>query len=237
MLRCAFVDDDRWAFLDMRDSFPLAKFGYGEPAFYPSAEEALEGLRLCPVDLLITDICMRSMSGLELIARCKQEKLATHFIIVSGHNNFSFAQEAINQGADYYLLKPVNPEEAAKALAKACGQRSEPQTETKKEKNTFESILAYLNEHYAEPITLSELAAQFFINMNYLSELFSDKTGKTFSQYRNHLRITRAKALLDSGWNVNDAAEKVGYEDARYFSRVFHQMTGLTPTEYKKKKS
>lgn len=234
---CVFVDDDKWALLDMRDSFPLAEYGFTVTGSYTVAEDALEALRKEHADLLIADICMRGMDGLTLMRICLQEGLVRQFIFVSGHDSFTFAQHALNQGAAYYLLKPVNPMEAAKALKKVSAllNAQDSAMEDTESQDSVMRVVDYINEHYMEPLTLSQIADMFYLNMNYLSEQFRLRTGKTFSQYRGNLRIARAKVLLKNGYSVAEVAEKIGYDDAHYFSRVFLQQTGCTPKEYKKR--
>ena len=73
-----------------------------------SGKEALQKARSCAYDLLLTDICMPGMSGLELIEEMKKENLCKHFSILSGFSDFEYAQTAIKFGVYDYLLKPVD---------------------------------------------------------------------------------------------------------------------------------
>lgn len=234
MLRCILVDDDRWALVDMRGSFPFAHFEIEIAGCYLNAEDALDAMRKDPPDLVITDVCMREGSGLDLLCASRKAGINARFIIVSGHDNFAYAQTALNQGAAYYLLKPINPNEAALALEKAVSGFPAEAAKDFKAASGFEGALNYVNEHYADSFTLTELAGRFYLNMNYLSDQFTKKTGCTFTQYRNKLRVARARSLLDAGWQPADVARKVGFEDVRYFARVFQQTTGITPMRYRK---
>lgn len=93
----------------------------------------------------------------------------------------------------------------------------------------------YLEDNYDKEITLADLAARTGFSTNYFCQIFKEKTGKTYVQFRTELRIHKAKELL--GWSdksVTDIAMEVGYNDSTYFIRVFKEYTGQTPNSYKK---
>lgn len=92
----------------------------------------------------------------------------------------------------------------------------------------------YIEQNYAEPVTLEEVSRHVGFSHTYLSSLFKKETGKNFSEYLSELRVNEAKRLLKDPDNTTlDVAEKVGYIDEKYFFRVFKKYTGLTPREYR----
>lgn len=92
-----------------------------------------------------------------------------------------------------------------------------------------------INEYYQTGITLEEIADKLNITPEYLGMQFRKEKGVTFSTYIKDFRITKAKKLLiGSKMKVFEVAEKVGYSDAKYFSRVFRESTGQLPAEYRK---
>ena len=100
--------------------------------------------------------------------------------------------------------------------------------------DTVQSIQRYIQEHYAEDISLQTLANQFFLHPNYLSQLFTEKTGRNFIDYLTQVRMEKAQGLLrDTGLRVYDISQMVGYESPKYFSKVFKEVTGCTPKEYR----
>lgn len=100
--------------------------------------------------------------------------------------------------------------------------------------DTIQSVQHYIQEHYSENITLQTLANQFFLHPNYLSKLFQEKTGRNFIDYLTQVRIENAKKLLQNTYlRIYDICEMVGYESPKYFSKVFKELTGLTPKEYR----
>ncbi|PYI57344.1 response regulator transcription factor [Paenibacillus flagellatus] len=95
-------------------------------------------------------------------------------------------------------------------------------------------IVAYLNEQYADKITLEQTAKHFYVNKTYLSELFKAETGRNFTRYLNEIRVERAKMLmLQTNMTMTEIAERVGFADFRYFGRVFKNHTELAPSEYR----
>lgn len=99
------------------------------------------------------------------------------------------------------------------------------------------NVLQYISEHYAEKITLEELASYAGLSPNYLCRIFKAEMGVSYSEYLNKVRIERAKELLGStGLRTNEVALKVGFLDYRYFCRVFKNLTGCTCSEYKREK-
>lgn len=93
----------------------------------------------------------------------------------------------------------------------------------------------YLEENYAQDITLADLAARTGFSTNYFSSIFKEKIGKSFVQCRTEYRVEKAKQLLGwSGKSVTEIATEVGYNDFTYFNRVFKEITGQTPGSYKK---
>ena len=97
-------------------------------------------------------------------------------------------------------------------------------------------VLQYIHAHYAEPITLDQLASLEHISKSYLSRLFKQQTGQTVITYINSLRIETAKRLLTATReNVNEIAYQVGFESPKYFYRAFRALTGDTPAGFRKR--
>ena len=117
------------------------------------------------------------------------------------------------------------------------GLRKKQQAEeSRKVTNTLvDSIQSYISLHYAEPITLKGLAAQFYISPYYLSRLFKKTVNVSLVEYVNGVRIKAAQNLLESGEvKISDVAEKTGFATAAHFRRVFKEATGVNPQHYRK---
>jgi len=93
----------------------------------------------------------------------------------------------------------------------------------------------YMRQHYQEPLRLEEVSSAVGFNATYFSTLFKKETGRNFTDYLTELRIEKAKELLcGDNLSVQDVAEMVGYQDLKYFSRLFKNTTGVSPSDYKK---
>ncbi|MEK9196754.1 helix-turn-helix transcriptional regulator [Ureibacillus sp. FSL E2-3493] len=97
----------------------------------------------------------------------------------------------------------------------------------------MDQAVRLLHDQYVEPITIQEIASQLGIERRRFAYLFERHTGLSPIQYLTEIRIRRAKVLLQSGYSVAEVAEKVGYVDHFYFSRVFKKQTGMSPSKFK----
>lgn len=92
----------------------------------------------------------------------------------------------------------------------------------------------YIDEHYAEALTLEEISRQVNVSPQYFSKLFKEETGENFIDYLTGIRITRARDLLARNeLSIKEICYKTGYSDPNYFSRIFKKVVGVTPTDYK----
>ncbi|HEY4554383.1 MAG TPA: helix-turn-helix domain-containing protein [Bacillaceae bacterium] len=99
---------------------------------------------------------------------------------------------------------------------------------------SVQKAINYIDQHYHQPITLEEISNYVSLSANYFSNMFKKTTGYSFIEYVAKLRIEKAKAMLmDLDNTVYQIAGAVGYSDPRYFSRVFKQAVGKTPSQYR----
>ena len=102
---------------------------------------------------------------------------------------------------------------------------------------TVKKTIKLIHDYYKDGITLDEIAGRLNITPEYLSAQFQKEVGHNFSTYIRNYRIGKAKQLLvSSNMKVYEVAAEVGYQDSKYFSRVFRQVTGQKPDEYRKTK-
>lgn len=103
------------------------------------------------------------------------------------------------------------------------------------EYNSVRQVIEYLQEHYNQDLTLDDVARKVHISPSHLSRLFKDELGMTIIDYLTDIRIAAAKQMLEnSDLMVKEIAEKVGYQEASYFTRVFKKNTGVSPAEYRR---
>lgn len=197
----------------------------------------------CP-DLVITDIRMPQFDGLKLAEYLNKNYPHIKVIILSGYDDFSYAQSAIKFQVKDYLLKPVTIETLSESLHKILiSMQSETKkidafyTDTSKldQKSICELLEKYLQEHYQEDVSFSELGERFGFTPEYLGKIFKKHSGETPSKYLTKLRMNEAKHLLLSNpeIEIQKIGEMVGYKDGFYFSRAFKSYTGIQPSEFR----
>lgn len=104
----------------------------------------------------------------------------------------------------------------------------------KKSLEKIKSILAYINEHYSEPITIEEIASHCLYSKSYFMKFFKETMGMGFIAYLNDYRLEiAAKMLLESSDNVLEIAEQCGFDNLSYFNRCFKRKYGVTPGKYR----
>lgn len=101
-----------------------------------------------------------------------------------------------------------------------------------KHRQAVDFMTQYIHEHYADDMTLADLADKVYISRNHLSIIFKNMTGETFNTYLTRVRIEKARELLlERNMLVYEVAERVGYKNVPYFSTLFKKFTGMNPTE------
>ena len=181
-----------------------------------NGREGLELIRRIQPDIIFTDIAMPGMDGLQMIAALRVEQPEAQITILTGYRDFDYAQTAIRLGVCRYLLKPSRlaeleealtvmtehlsrlPRETEKAAVKDEDQQDTGVPEATGTAGSFivHNAMEYLNEHYAEKITLTELADKMYVSQWHLSKLLNKQMQKSFSDLLNEIRIREAKKLL-----------------------------------------
>ena len=207
-----------------------------------TAEDAVSGaelIRSLQPHILFTDIRMPGDDGLTMLAGLRSEFPEMQVAVLTGYREFSYAQEAIRLGVTRFLLKPSRMDEIHEALEAMTARLSSGNTEETAESENAGSFLinqatAYMQKHYAEKLTLQDVADACYVSQWHLSKLINKHTNQSFFDILGRMRIDRAKALLaDPGLRIHAVAEQVGYVDVAHFSKSFKRLEGMTPGEYR----
>ena len=215
--------------------------------------EALGMIRKGSFDVLLTDIRMPFMNGLELIKEVQKLGDWMIFIIYSAFADFEYAQSAVSLGVLKYLLKPITltdfrqlfTEVETLCLNKSGNEKTELHellfnlSHNTGEENNQNRIIK-MAEHlilanYADQnLSLSFLADKLNISSAYLSSLFKAETGWNISAYITDIRISRAKQILKQGnLKVNEVGLAVGYANESYFIKLFKEHEGMSPAQFR----
>jgi len=241
MYKVLLVDDEVLDLEGMRAFIPWTDLGMEVSAAVNNGFDAYEVLERERIDILVTDVRMPNMTGLELTKRGLTLQPHLKVIFVSGYQDFQFVKQALSLQACNYVLKPTDDDELIESLEKIRGELEQrrrsadgPREESRNGKWLHE-LTEYIQEHLHENVTLKDLAEKFSFSPNYLGLLFKEKTDQYFSDYLNTLRMERAKELLlNTNKKVYEVADLTGYRYLPYFSKKFRECYGMSPLEYRK---
>ncbi len=159
MMKVFLVDDEIAIRENLRNSFPWEENGFQLVGEAPDGEMALPMIRDLNPDILLTDIRMPFMDGVQLCAGVKRMMPWVGIVILSGYDDFSYAQQAISLGVKEYLLKPITAQELGKALSRVAGQIAA-------ERSAQESM---------ENLRRDVMSGNRFLRQKLLASLFTDE--------------------------------------------------------------
>jgi YesN/AraC family two-component response regulator len=252
MCKLIIVDDEPNVVSGIKSVIDWASNNIEVCATANDGKEALDIIRRMSPDIVLTDIKMPNMTGLELIQKLNEDNLSAKIIFLSGYDNFDYARMALRYGACDYLLKPCMPEEILKSVLKVKEfinstkhdkhiadinetKKASGQIEENKNMNVvLRAAVDYIHENYSCDLNLKAVADKVFITSGYLSLLFKKELDINFVDYLNKYRIEMSKKfLVDLKYKTYEVAYKVGYKDEKYFSQMFKKYTNLTPREFR----
>ena len=243
MMRVLVVEDEemiRKGIVLATDWQSLGCVVVGEAA---NGEEGIAQAEKCRPSLIITDLKMPKMDGLEMIAKLREAGCDAYIIILTAYDSFTYAQTALRLGAVDFLLKPFHDgdlENAVLALQKKRSSRKKepeaqlPAIRAGAKSRYGQEAMDYIAGNCADPgLSVGQVAASLGLSEGHLSHLFKKETDCTVGSYLTRCRMQKAMALLKKGkLRVYEVAEAVGYKDITYFSGTFKKLTGMSPTEY-----
>ncbi len=206
-----------------------------------NGQEAVDLLLKHQPDMLLLDMQMPLKGGMDVMREAEKAGIYPITIVLSGYDEFKYAQQAIKFGAKEYLLKPVRAAEILSLLNRLADEYIETAGYTGKERDAVpENPLVrlakeYIEEHYAEDLSLAEISEELGISKGYLSTMFKSSLGCGFVDFLHQVRIDHACCYLEQNYLKNyEIAYKVGFRDEKYFSRIFKKMKGVSPREYRR---
>lgn len=252
-MRLLIVEDEAPILRGLLRKVKALDLPFQEIAGASSGEEALEDLRQHPADLVMTDINMPQMNGLDFIQAAYNEALCNRFIILTGYDDFSYARSALRLKVIDYLLKPINDEQLSELLTKVGEQiqaeldlqnQQEEEDDEELSEDSFpgemakpdagKQMLEYIEANYHTDLSLSSVAEHVGLNPTYVSFLFKKETGMNVLAYIHQLRVVKAKELIVTrpSLPLSEVAVLTGFENPRHFYKVFKKHTGMTPRQF-----
>ena len=204
-------------------------------------------------DVVITDVKMPFKYGIQLLEESIND-FGYEAIIISGYSEFDYAKKAISLGVSDYLLKPIDMDCLGKTLKKVTdkivAKKKLSEYSQTKRTETYDHILDisanqryktkyvlkmldYIEKHYQERISISDLSETLNLSSTYLNTKFKEETNYTFNDYLNRYRILRSVEMLKKDeMKVYEIADAVGFQDYKYFIQVFKKYIGCSPIKF-----
>ena len=267
MYSLLIVDDETYILEGLKEVVENSGLALQRVRTAGSASEALRLFQEKPFDLILTDISMPGMNGLDMARETRSLWPYTEIIFLTGYKDFEYARTALRLGGFEYLLKPITDEELIACLQKAVNRLEERENGTEDqpdrralypggiERTLNEDssggeqhgersnalillIRDYIDANPAADLSLGSLARRFHASPSYLSRSFHQTLGTALSSYITLVRIEEAKRLLSqTDEKVYEIARKTGFDTAGYFAKVFSKQVGMSPKEYRMHKN
>jgi signal transduction histidine kinase/DNA-binding LacI/PurR family transcriptional regulator/DNA-binding response OmpR family regulator len=199
-----------------------------------NGREALTIMRLEALDLILLDLMMPELDGFGVLEIMQRDQISRDIpvIVLTGQVLTQEDMARLNRGVTNVLKKGLfSIEETLKHIEAALARNGHLGGETQR---LVRKAMAVIHEHYSEPISLQQIAQVVGISKEYLARCFHQETGLTLVTYLNRYRIGQAKARLEAGeQNLTAIALEVGFSSGSYFSRVFRQEVGISPSAFR----
>ena len=227
-------------------SFDFQSLNLKIVADFDNPVSCLEYLTDQHVDIIITDIKMPLMSGLEMISKIEDKK-KYEFIILSGHSDFEYAKKAITYGVTEYLVKPLDHQLLEISLNKAIANLNDKKLlnnakyqiqdltkvykDVHSEDTLLQSIIAFIKENYMEKIVLNDAAMELNYSISSIKNKLKEHDLR-FNTTLNHYRIYKSIQFMSlNELPIYKIAKMVGFSDYKYFCAKFKSYTGYSVTE------
>ncbi|KAF0815673.1 MULTISPECIES: response regulator transcription factor [unclassified Cytobacillus] len=239
-MKAIIVDDEQ----HVREGLMLlgewSRFGIDTIMEAADGNEAIKLIKEHRPEIIFTDMSMPKRDGISLLKWIHSSDLSSKTIVVSGYDDFDYMRNAICYKSFDYILKPIDPDILNEILERAINEWNQQNTslectqEQNRELNVIQQIEQFLLESYNKDINLQEIADRFYLSREYISRKFKQEYQATITDFITNVRISKAKELLlNPKLKIYEIAFQVGYQDEKYFSKVFKKTEGISPNEYR----
>lgn len=251
------IADDEHIIRSGLESLDWESIGVEVCAVAENGIDALQKILATRPGIILSDIKMPGMSGIELARESRRHEQNGLFIFFTGHSEFNLVKEALVAEAFDYILKPSTPEEIFECVQRAvdkidAGRRQKALGEENSglvdgcdisfffevQDEQTSKILDFIKENYANDCSLAQVSKSLNYSPVHLNRILRKNTPYTFHELLMVMRLFKScQYLTNTELPIFSIAEKVGIGDQRYFSQVFKRTFGVSPGQYRKKKS
>ncbi|MFT3984436.1 MAG: response regulator [Lachnospiraceae bacterium] len=242
MFQALIIDDEKPVRIAITALGDWKKYRILQLHYATNGKEGIACMRELHPEFVFVDMQMPLMNGIEFLEQARRDFPKSKYIVVSGYDEFHYAQAAIKNGAVDYLLKPINSEDLNTAIERAfiqLGGQLDEQPEDADARQlspgeVIEIIRDDIEKNYATDISISMFSEKYFFSKEYLSKLFKKQYGIGIYEYALKLRMNRAKELLSNNTiQIQEISDRLGYSNNNYFSKAFKNYYGISPTDYR----
>lgn len=246
MYKLLIVDDEPETRNGLCNYFPWKSLNFEIAGTSENGLKALNFISTNPVHVILCDIKMPEMTGIELAQKLFQKKSKTKVVLLSSYCEFEYAQSAIEYNVRYYLAKPTKYERLVEVFSTLNEELDYELKNNSKNlshgfqdnpgdyyKTLINKIKEYIDKNY-KTATLKSTANHICMNPYYLSSFFKQHTGEMFSEYVIKIKMQiAAEMLLNPDIKIYEVCDKTGYSSANNFSRTFKAYYNISPSEYR----
>jgi len=245
-MKMMIVDDEPATLEYLMNVFEWEKMGITSINMEGDGGDALQILEGEHYDILISDIRMPNMDGLELVKRIRETDSIIKIIILSAYGEFEYAQKAIDYNVSGYLLKPIDEIELEKLIRRVISLSPSRPVGSDDESYKDESAPAenslvarakeFISSSYTTNVSLEDICNYVSVSKNYFSYLFKKETNENVWDYLTKVRIKKSKELLkNTEMKIYEISNEVGYSNTNYFIKLFKKLVGATPQDYRER--
>jgi len=248
MFSLLIVDDEPIVRNGIKNLIDFNELNIGTVLEAQNGLQALNLVKSNDIDIVLADINMPKMNGLDFAKNAKAHNKDILIALVTGYDYFDYAVSALRYGVDEYLLKPVSKKDIEKVLTQMIDKLKDKKVKSelkdisieeeaiKKDGGYKDDIEKAIEEKLADSdFSLGMLADEINLSQSYLSRIFKQYFGMPFRDYIFNERIKQSKILLlSSDKKIYEVCEAVGFDDPNYFSTIFKKATGYSPNGYRK---
>jgi len=259
MLKVVIVEDETMIRKGLIYTVDWASLGCAVVGEAGDGFEGIKVIKKLKPDIVIVDVKMPRMSGMEMVKRLKGS-MDFETIIISGYEEFEYARKAVELNVYKYILKPIDEDDFISAIKEVSEKIREKKNylclkKTVKDVDNIQllnldlylrrndqysryvnRIIEHIKANYESKISLEDLSEELLVSISYLTRVFRKSTGLTFTDFLNKYRIQKSLEYIRQGkYKIYEIAHKIGFQEYRYFISVFKKYMNCSPSEFIKK--
>ncbi|TDF93773.1 response regulator transcription factor [Paenibacillus piri] len=238
MYKLLIADDEYEIRNGLSNYFPWGEVGFEVVLLAENGVQAIEYTENHEVDVLLCDIRMPLLTGIDVARELFLKKSPVKVIFLSGYKDFEFAQQALIYGVKNYIVKPTKYDELMNIFMNI---REELNQERKKsaepEGCVADKVIAVIKKYVLEryrDAALEEAAELVHMSPYYVSKYFKQKTGENFSDFVMSVKMEKAAQFLkEIDYKTYEISDMIGYSNPKNFTRTFKKYFGKSPREFR----